>query len=366
MINYIKKYLKYKLKYYNLKNQFGGVKKKYLIVFRKRHPTLSLFRDLEINSLLQMDSEDYNFIFMNDLFAIITINNINFLRRSLFVDSIIEILSESDTFVDLIIPSFSGTYSFNIDRSVEKITMSDLITKSEYDTTKIERRSPDRYFELYYINSQYLFGYKIEECFGRKIVADTSLSKRCFLQNTAMPPDVSLLMVNIAKVKPNDLVLDPCCGSCSILITAEKIDAIPFGSDFDWRPFHSETNSKKGCDPKAMLRDDFRSTPMLLRSDLFKFPLRDGKFDAIITDPPYGIRKSSPTDNIFNELIERSKKLLRRGGRLVFWYPTTTNNISEISNFKSIENPEILIISCEIYEQIHMNLFRFLIVIQKL
>ena len=154
MINYKKKYLKYKFKYYNLKNQFGGDKKKYLIVFRKKHPTLSLFRDLEINSLLQMDSEDYNFVIINDLFAVVTINNINFLRRSLFVDSIIEILSESNKFDDLIIPSFSGTYSFNIDKSVEKITMIDLITKSEYDTTKIVHKLPDRYFGLYYINSK--------------------------------------------------------------------------------------------------------------------------------------------------------------------------------------------------------------------
>ena len=30
-----------------------------------------------------------------------------------------------------------------------------------------------------------------------------------------------------------------------------------------------------------MLRDNFTYTPMLLRSDLFKFPLRDDKFDAI-------------------------------------------------------------------------------------
>jgi tRNA G10 N-methylase Trm11 len=373
MINYQQKYLKYKRKYQNIKKQLGGIIpldkdfKKYLVIFRNKHPSLSLFRELEINSLLQMNSENYEFIFINDFYAIITIPNIDFLRRSLFVDTIIEILSESDTFVDLIIPPFNGTYSFKIDKSLEKITINDLICKSKFDIKKIELKSPDRFFVLYYINSQYLFGYKIEECYGKKIVNETALNKRCFLQNTAMPPDVSLLMVNIAKVKSNHFVLDPCCGSCSVLITAEKIGATIFGSDFDWRPFHASTNSKKGCDPKAMLRDNFTFTPMLIRSDLFNFPLRDGKFDAIITDPPYGIRKSSPTENIFNELIKRSEKLLCKGGRLVFWYPTVTNNLSEIINFKCMKNnPKIKIISCEIYEKIHTNLFRFLIVIQKL
>ena len=65
-----------------------------------------------------------------------------------------------------------------------------------------------------------------------------------------------------------------------------------------------------------------------------------GNFDAIICDPPYGLRVCSrkqakgeesgkgkfDIDAVYNSLIDLAKGLLRPGGRLVFFFHTNEKN----------------------------------------
>lgn len=44
-------------------------------------------------------------------------------------------------------------------------------------------------------------------------MTELNLKKRKFIGNTSMDAQLSLIMANIAQVKPGDLVLDPFVGS---------------------------------------------------------------------------------------------------------------------------------------------------------
>lgn len=48
-----------------------------------------------------------------------------------------------------------------------------------------------------------------------------------------MDHELSFLMCNLARVKPGNIVFDPFCGTCSILISATALGAICVGGDLD-------------------------------------------------------------------------------------------------------------------------------------
>ncbi len=82
--------------------------------------------------------------------------------------------------------------------------------------------------------------------------------------------------------------------------------------------------------------------------DASRLPFRPSFLDAIITDPPYGVRAGAkkikprssassksypeteiyPMQNVVSDLINFSWKLLKMNGRLVFWLPTFTEEFS--------------------------------------
>jgi hypothetical protein len=62
-----------------------------------------------------------------------------------------------------------------------------------------------------------------------------ALSRRPFIGRTALPPDLAFLMANYAHVTRGSLVLDPFCGSASILLACAHFGADTVGVDLDAR-----------------------------------------------------------------------------------------------------------------------------------
>jgi tRNA (guanine10-N2)-methyltransferase len=222
-------------------------------------------------------------------------------------------------------------------------------------------------FEYYGENSnevplepyQILFGHWIVDS-QRKRMSVLSLKQRKFIANTSMEPTLSLLMANIAKISDCDLVLDPFVGSGSLLVAAAYCGAYVFGTDIDYKLIHGLTKPSR-CGAKQ------RDTDESILSNLKQYNLQSKyldiivadasqplwrskplfKFDAIITDPPYGKRESRERigsekqykipenlisghipskveynlDDIFKDLLNFSALHLKIGGRLVFWLP---------------------------------------------
>lgn len=221
------------------------------------------------------------------------------------------------------------------------------------------------------------------------------LKKRPYIGTTSMPPEESTLLANMALVRPGQLAYDPFCGTGSLLVAAAHCGAHTVGSDADGRAMRAGTR-KGAASPQlrqqrqvalaayteaqlAVLTEEERELPTM-RSNfkVYGLPPPDcarmnfsaweagwrttttssasssgtGEvvlFDAILTDPPYGIREPRKkvtggtatcdakedsgsgggglapyaTDEVVLDLVLFAAAHLPVGGRLALWLPTT-------------------------------------------
>jgi len=154
---------------------------------------------------------------------------------------------------------------------------------------------------------------------GPNILTDFSLKERPFVGTTTMNPVSAHLTAAAALVGKGDLVLDPFCGTASLLIAAANLGADVVGSDVDVESLFptvlpdGSSRSKNGnfrrkdgsqqLDRTAEDNFDFyglRSRLLdLFGADVAEWMHGGGgetvnkyqKFDAIICDPPFGIRE---------------------------------------------------------------------------
>ncbi|KAM6910681.1 tRNA (guanine(10)-N(2))-methyltransferase TRMT11 [Xenentodon cancila] len=194
----------------------------------------------------------------------------------------------------------------------------------------------------------------------RELIRSHSVKNRHFIGNTSMDAGLSFIMANHAKVKENDLVFDPFVGTGSLLVACCHFGAYVCGTDIEYNTIHgkgrSSRKNQKWRGPDENIRANLRQYGTekmyvdVMVSDASKPVWRTGGlFDAIITDPPYGIREStrrtgshkditkSPDgvyaeshvpvsqayhlSDIFTDLLNFSAHRLVAGGRLVYWLP---------------------------------------------
>ncbi|CAK6954339.1 tRNA (guanine(10)-N2)-methyltransferase homolog isoform X1 [Scomber scombrus] len=194
----------------------------------------------------------------------------------------------------------------------------------------------------------------------RELIRSYSVKNRHFIGNTSMDAGLSFIMTNQAKVKENDLVFDPFVGTGSLLVACSHFGAYVCGTDIDYNTIHGKGRSSrknhKWRGPDENIRANLRQYGTektyldVMVSDASKAVWRNAAlFDAIITDPPYGIRESTrrtgshkdnnkPPDgvytdshvpvsqsyhlsDIFTDLLNFSAHHLVIGGRLVYWLP---------------------------------------------
>ncbi|KAL4657507.1 hypothetical protein GN956_G4280 [Arapaima gigas] len=194
----------------------------------------------------------------------------------------------------------------------------------------------------------------------RELIRSHSVKKRHFIGNTSMEAGLSFLMANHARIKAHDLVCDPFVGTGSLLVACSHFGAYVCGTDIDYNIVHgigkASRKNQKWRGPDENIRANLRQYGTeqfyidVLVSDSSKAIWREGPlFDAIITDPPYGIRESTrrtgsqkeinkpPEDfcgeshipvsmvyqlsDIFTDLLRFAAYYLVMGGRLVYWLP---------------------------------------------
>jgi len=202
----------------------------------------------------------------------------------------------------------------------------------------------------------------------RSKISQLTLKTRKFIGNTSMDPQLSLIMANQALVEPNSIVYDPFVGSGSLLVAAAHFGAYVWGIDINYLMLHGkakptrckQNKREKGENVAANLRQySLHSQYMdVLVADSSQPMWRDGfKLDAIITDPPYGIRESTEKvgakrsyqindrhlethipskvsysmQDMYVDLLNFAARHLKLGGRLVFWLPVYLEDYSEES-----------------------------------
>lgn len=178
---------------------------------------------------------------------------------------------------------------------------------------------------------------------------------RICVTTTPLCPIAAYLLCNVARVRDGDTVLDPFAGSCTTLLAAAMmapqcqtvgIEIAHNGEvnrddvllDFQTRNFRPPVALIRGDCTEAAIRDQARAAISATNSTSTASTTDKGSFDVIITDPPYGIREKmsdatngspiSPLEALFAAMAQDrrdGKPLLKRGGRLVAYYPCRPN-----------------------------------------
>lgn len=230
------------------------------------------------------------------------------------------------------------------------------ITSETSDKTLNKMKKPSRLF----------FGRVIGK--GMNEVLDLyNLKKRLFLGPTSTESELSFLMANQSLAQKGKLILDPFVGTGSLLISCTHFESVCMGSDIDTRILHGkkklnlfENFIKYKLTKPEIIRMDYSPLGLCYRN------LPKGLFDAIICDPPYGIRAGArktgrkkkknekveeidekledygnkyrghiPQTDIYKpedllpDLVDTSAKLLKLKGRLVYLLPVAVEFYSE-------------------------------------
>ena len=127
---------------------------------------------------------------------------------------------------------------------------------------------------------------------GRADLKTFTLKNRAYLGPTSMDAELSLVLANLACIKQGTCVLDPFVGTGSILLAcAVKGAHCCLGTDIDVRVLRGKGNNKTVF---ANFVQFGLPRPELVRSDnaLYHRHFRTNVplYDAIVCDPPYGIR----------------------------------------------------------------------------
>ncbi|GAA5875744.1 hypothetical protein JCM1840_003505 [Sporobolomyces johnsonii] len=193
------------------------------------------------------------------------------------------------------------------------------------------------------------------------------LKKRAYIGTTSMESEASLLMANQALAAPGKWVYDPFAGTGSMLLTSAAFGAMTFGSDIDGRQMRGKKTNIKHSAAQYGVTDRIVDCASF---DMTQHPFRVGElFDAIVTDPPYGVRAGAkrlgreegarevlptivpgrekegyhhqfadyvppsvgwPMEEVISTLVTFSLYMLKPGGRLVFFLPTNEAEYSDV------------------------------------
>jgi putative methyltransferase (TIGR01177 family) len=114
-------------------------------------------------------------------------------------------------------------------------------------------------------------------------------NNRRFFHPSALEPRLCRAMVNLAEVKEGDTILDPFCGTGSILTEAQEFQIKTAGFDA----------IKKMC--KGAKQNLIEN---IVQCDSVQMPLKPLGVDAIVTDIPYGRSTSMVNDRSRKQLLK--------------------------------------------------------------
>jgi len=129
---------------------------------------------------------------------------------------------------------------------------------------------------------------------ARDTVLRYDLKKRGYISTTSMDAELALVTANMAGAAPGRLVYDPFVGTGSFPVACAHFGALAFGSDIDGRSMRGEGGRKslagnfEQYSLGALLGDVFSAD---LTNSPIRAPTGARLFDAIVCDPPYGVRE---------------------------------------------------------------------------
>ncbi|KAL1695610.1 hypothetical protein GGG16DRAFT_45197 [Schizophyllum commune] len=203
------------------------------------------------------------------------------------------------------------------------------------DDTPRDRLEGDGHFMQVY------FGRLVQEGSARLLIHKFDVKKRAFFGNTSMEAEISLLMANQTLASSGKLMYDPFMGTGSMAYPVAHFGAMMFGSDIDGRQMRG-----KGlpCKTPGVYRAAEQYGVAQRIMDLCTFDMtwnpwrRGALFDAIVTDPPYGVRAGAKRLGRKKEMTDERKALhferqaaLQEAGHRSYIPPTKPYELSELA-----------------------------------
>ncbi len=203
---------------------------------------------------------------------------------------------------------------------------------------RVNLKKPKKTFLGILSDGNFIFGLKTAEIKAGEFTK-RGPSRTVFSHSAAMPPKIARCMVNLARPKAGDLVLDPFCGTGSFLVEAGLIGCRVIGSDVKNRMIRGSAQNLSACgiEPEGLFVADARVPP--LPSD---------SIECVVTDPPYGTSTTTlgmRTPEVFESFLSAAYDFLKKEGRICLAAPETikVSRIAEKIGFKHQESHFIYI-----------------------
>jgi tRNA (guanine10-N2)-dimethyltransferase len=197
--------------------------------------------------------------------------------------------------------------------------------------TKVNLTTPQKTLFGILTENRFILGLKMAEILPKSFV-ERRPRKRPFFHPSAMPAKLARCMVNLARPKAGDLVLDPFCGTASILVEAWLIGCRVVGFDVQPRMVRGSLQNllHYGVKPYGIAVADARHLPV-------------AKVDCVVTDPPYGRLATTlgwSTRQIVEDFLSAIGDILPRGGRICMASPKSIRigRIGKELGFKHLES----------------------------
>ncbi|MCK4243699.1 hypothetical protein KAX03_02410 [Candidatus Bathyarchaeota archaeon] len=214
---------------------------------------------------------------------------------------------------------------------------------------KVNLSAPDVFFLGIITDGYFIFGFKMADVPPTSF-EDRRLKNRPFFHPSGLHPKLARCMVNLCRATSGSLLLDPFCGTGSILIEAGMIGCKIVGSDV--KPSMVEgslTNLRHyNLDPVG-----------LIVADALKLHFQG--VDCVATDPPYGRLAStlgSSVEKIIHGFLLSVIDILPNGGCVSISSPKGVK-IQELGERLGLEATE------EHFIYVHRSLTRELAVLRK-
>ncbi len=177
------------------------------------------------------------------------------------------------------------------------------------DGIRINLDNPDVIERVYLVNDMAIAG---ELAFRnrRKDLNARVPKNRPFFFPGVILPDMARALVNLTGVRGGEILVDPMCGTGSFLIEAELMGIRSVGMDVLGRMVYGSENNLRFCGCNGHL----------VIGNALQMPFKDGSFDALTTDFPYGrsTRIVGRRDELYRGVIEEAHRITTRNSFSVF------------------------------------------------
>ena len=214
---------------------------------------------------------------------------------------------------------------------------------------KVRLKRPDKTFVGVLTSDRFVFGIKLAEVLAKPFV-ERRPRKRPFFHPSAMTAKLARCMVNLAEPKPGEVVLDPFCGTGTMLIEAKLIGCRVLGMDIQRRMARGTRRN--------MAHFNIKSDGIIV-GDVNHLPIT--RVDRVVTDPPYGISSTTlkrTTGQLVKQVLRAVHRTLPAGKRVCLAAPKKLGivHIGKILGFKPLESH---------FVYVHRSLTREIVVFEK-